>query len=172
MFEMDLKEYFSRVRDGDKEAFAHIYNELKQPVFTIACRIVQSREVAEDITHDVFVKLFVSPPDSSVKNPRAWVFQMARNLSIDALRKKQWSDIDDMQLTAKDDFGSIVMRLDIENAISKLTCIEREIISLHLTAGLHFHDISRIVGLSMPATYRMYRKALKNMQALLEGGAL
>ena len=37
MFEMDLKEYFSRVRNGDREAFAEIYEELKRPVFTIVC---------------------------------------------------------------------------------------------------------------------------------------
>ena len=35
MFETDLKEYFSRVQNSDKDAFAQIYNELKQPVFTI-----------------------------------------------------------------------------------------------------------------------------------------
>lgn len=84
---MELKEYFSKMRDGDKEAFAHIYNELKSPVFTVSFRIVQSREAAEDITHDVFVKLYTSPPDSNVKNLKAWVFQMTRNLSLDALRK-------------------------------------------------------------------------------------
>lgn len=172
MFQMDLKECFSRVRDGDKEAFAHIYDELKQPVFTIACRIVQSREVAEDITHDVFMKLFISPLDSTIKNPRAWVFQMARNLSIDALRKKQCSDIEDVLMTAKDDFEEIMMRFDIETAISKLSCKEREILTLHLNAGLRFHEISRIVELSMPTTYRLYRKALINMQTLLKGGAL
>ena len=80
MYEMNLNEYFSRVRNGDKEAFAQIYDELEKPVFTIVSRIVQSKEIAEDVTQDIFVKLFVSPPDSSIRNPRAWIFQMTRNL--------------------------------------------------------------------------------------------
>ena len=172
MFETHLKELFEKVRTGDREAFALIYNELKQPVFTIVYRIVQSKEVSEDITHDVFVKLFVSPPDSSVKNPRAWIFQMARNRSIDTLRKKKFVNSDDASVNATDDLGHIAVRLDIESAIQKLSCIEREVLSLHLTAGLHFNEISGIVSLSMPATYRLYRKALKNLQVILEGGSL
>ena len=110
MFETDLKEYFSRVQNGDKDAFARIYNELKQPVFTIACRIVQSKEIAEDVTQDVFVKLFISPPDSSIRNPRAWIFQMARNLAIDALRKKQSIDLDDVELAVEDEISGVIMR--------------------------------------------------------------
>ena len=172
MFEMNLKEYFSRVRNGDKEAFAQIYNELEKPVFTIVSRSVQSKEVAEDVTQDVFVKLFVSPPDSSVKNPRAWIFQMTRNLALNVLKKKQSIDIDDVELVADDQISSIAMRMDIESAISRLPCIEREILSLRINAGLHFNEISRIVGLSVPATYRKYRTAIKTLRELLGGDAL
>lgn len=103
MYDMDFNECFSKVQNGDKESFTHLYNELKQPVFTIVCRIVQSREAAEDITQEVFVKLYISPPDFPVRKPRAWIFQMARNLSIDALRKKQNVNIDDVQLAGDDD---------------------------------------------------------------------
>ena len=83
----NLTEYISMVRNGDKAAFTQIYNDLKTPVYTIILRIVQSVDVAEDVTQDVFVKLFTSPPDSSVRNPRAWIFRMARNLAIDVLRE-------------------------------------------------------------------------------------
>lgn len=172
MFEIDLKEYFSRMQNGDKEAFAQIYNELKQPVFTIVCRIVQSKEIAEDVTQDVFVKLFVSPPDSSIRNPRAWIFQMARNLAIDALRKKQSLDLDDVELVAEDEISSVIMRWDIENAISRLPRDEREILTMHINAELPFSEIARIVGLSLPTTYRKYRKAIKTLRELLGGGAL
>ena len=169
---MNLNESFSRVRNGDKEAFAQIYDELEKPVFTIVSRIVQSREIAEDVTQDVFVKLFVCPPDSTVKNPRAWIFQMARNAAINARRKKQGVDIDGVELAADDQISNVVIRLDIESAISKIPSIEREILSLRINAQLHFYEISRIVGLSVPATYRKYRKAMNTLRGLLGGDAL
>lgn len=169
---MNLKQHFEKMRHGDKEAFAQIYNELKQPVLTIVCRITRSKETAEDITQEVFVKLFTSPPDSSVNNPRAWIFQMARNLSIDALRKKQCADIDGVELTADDETQDIAMKLDVERAIGTLPCTEREILSLRLNGDLQFGEIARIVGLSVPSTYRRYRKAIRTLRDLLNGGAL
>lgn len=169
---MDLNEYFSRVRNGDKEAFARIYDELERPVFTIVSRIVQSKEIAEDVTQDIFVKLFLCPPDSSVRNPRAWIFQMTRNSAINALKKQQRTDIDGVELAADDPIHRMVLRMDIEAAIRRLPRIQREILSLRINAGLHFAEISRIVGLSLPAVYRKYRNAIKTLRELLGGDAL
>ena len=49
---------------------------------------------------------------------------------------------------------------------------EREVLTLHINAELHFNEIAHIVGLSLPATYRKYRKAIKTLRELLGGGAL
>lgn len=168
MADMSLKFLFSRVREGESEAFEQIYQQLKQPVYTICWRIVQSKETAEDLTHDVFVKLYVTPPDSSVVNIRAWVFRIAHNLAIDSLRKEHGSDIEKEQ--AVEESRQIHMRLDLEAAMNKLPCLEREILSLHVNAGLNFGEIGIILNLSLPATYRRYRKALKTLQCELNGG--
>lgn len=171
MHKFDLAECFLQVRNGDREAFSAIYNEYKQPVFTVIFRIVQSKEMAEDIMQDVFVKLFTSPPDETVKNPRGWIFQIARNLSIDALRKKTHLNIEDIELIADEESEMVWFRMDIEFAMKKLPVIEREILSLYINAGLGFHEVSHIVGLSIPAVYRKYRKAIKTLQKLLGGDA-
>lgn len=170
MAEMNLRELFARIQNGDKESFVCVYQEMKQPVYTICYRITQSKETAEDITHDVFVKLFCSPPDTSVKNIRAWIFQMARNLSIDALRKKSRIAGQDEGGPIADTYDRIHLRMDIETALRKLPRDEREILTLHLNAGLNFKEISKIMNLSLPATYRKYRKALNCMQSELNGG--
>ena len=170
MAEINLQELFVRIQYGDRDAFAHVYQELKQPVFTIAYRITQSKETAEDITHDVFVKLFRSPPDSSVKNIRAWIFQIARNLAIDALRKQSRIAEEDGYCHMEDPYSPLHIRMDMEAALRKLPRGEREILTLHLNADLGFREISNIVDLSLPATYRKYRKALKSVQTELNGG--
>ncbi len=168
----ELSEYFAKLRSGDKEAFTHIYAELKQPVFTIACRIVQSREVAEDITHDVFVKLFLAPPDSSVRNSRAWVFQMTRNLAIDTLRKKPCVDVDELALPVEDGSTAVIAQMDMEAAFGRLTEEERQVVTLHLNGDLTFREIGAILGTSLPSTYRTYRRALKALRNYLDGGAI
>ena len=170
MADINLQDLFTRIHKGDKDAFACVYHELKQPVYTISYRITQSKETAEDITHDVFVKLFSAPPDSSVKNIRAWIFQMARNLSIDALRKKSRMGEQGKDISNVDFYDRIHFRMDIETALRKLPRDELEIITLHLNADLNFKEISKILNLSLPATYRKYRKALNCIQAELNGG--
>ena len=170
MAEMNLRELFARIQNGDREAFACVYQEMKRPVYTICYRITGSKETAEDITHDVFVKLFRSPPDASVKNMRAWIFQMARNLSIDALRKQSRMAEQSEPICTEDPYPPMFLRMDLETALGKLSFDEREILTLHLNADLSFKEIANIVGLSLPATYRKYQKALKTLQEELTGG--
>ena len=170
MNEINLRELFRQVQHGDREAFAVVYQELAQPIYTICPRITQSRATAEDIPHDVFVKLYRTPPDDSVKNIRAWIFRMARNMSIDALRKNARTAGQDMVFQPGDSFDRIHFRMDLEAAYGKLPRQEREILALHLNGQLNFKEIADIVSLSLPATYRKYRKALKSIQTELNGG--
>ena len=172
MDKTNLSELFTQVQRGDKDAFTQLYHNLKQPVFTIIYRIVQDQTTAEDLTQDLFVKLFVSPPEATVKNPRAWIFQAAHNLAIDALRKTQPVNIDDVTLTAEERMHTIVIKTDLERAIAKLSAAEREILSLRANGGLGFSHIARITGQPLSTVYRSYRKTLKTLQTLLNGGTL
>ncbi len=155
---------------GDPEAFAALYQMLKTPVFTIAFRIVRSKEEAEDIMQEVFLRLWKTPPAPSVRNLRAWIFQMVHNLAIDTLRKHPdvTQAADDAALT-EDVFQTLALRYDLEQAIHALPCTEREIITMHLNGGLRFHEIAAIVELSVSATYRKYRKALEALKTALKG---
>lgn len=168
MKDADLKTYISKVRAGDKEAFSFIYSELKKPVFTVSLRIVGDKPLAEDITQEVFVKLFLSPPPSSVRNPRAWIFRIARNLSIDALRKTKSLSIDDAQPQIADDSHKIAQKIDLDRAFNNLSVEERQIVSLHLNAALKFSEISAMMNMSSAAVYRRYKKALKTLRDYLE----
>lgn len=172
MGDSELRRLFSLVREGDRYAFAQIYEAIKQPVFTVCWRIVRSKELAEDITHDVFVKLFLSPPEPSVRNPRAWIFRMARNLAIDALRKKENNPCGQLDEDFVIDPQDLDLKLDMEAAICSLSRIEREILTMHLIGQLNFSEIGRIVGLSLPSVYRKYRKALTRLRDILNGGSL
>jgi RNA polymerase sigma factor (sigma-70 family) len=144
MVEMNLSEMLAGMQNGDRDAFAAVYQALKRPVYTICYRITQSRETAEDITHDVFIKLFRSPPDASVKNVRAWIFQMARNLSIDALRKESRRSDWDAPIEIEDPYPHLDLRMDIEAAQRLLNHKGRITnISLNIAEG---SDIERIQG--------------------------
>lgn len=170
MDDQKLTELFVSIRNGDADAFAQFYDAYKKPVYTVLCRIVNSREMAEDLTQDLFVKIFTDPPDPTVKKPRAYVFQMARNLALNALRSQRYSDRVDVEVCPLTEDSKIDFRMDLDTAISRLSDSQRQVLILHLNAELTFREISAIMELSLPATYRIYKSALKTLQKNLSGG--
>jgi len=171
MTQKELSLAFEQLCAGDEEAFAVIYHNLKQTVYALAYRIVSSKEEAEDITQDVFVKLCVSPPPSPVKNPKALVVRMARNRSIDVLRKRKDAVVEETFLQNLPDTDPF-QRLDLETAVAALPEEEREILALHLNGGLGVGEIAKLTGLTLSSVYRRYRKALNTLRKWLSGGAL
>lgn len=172
MDEQELTDIFRLIRSGDTEAFAVFYETYKKPVFTVLWRIVSTRELAEDLTQDLFIKLFVNPPASSINNLRAYVFMMARNLALNALRSKKHAEVENNQNCSVQDLSRIDLRLDLDAAISMLSDCERQVVTLHLNADLTFLEIAKIMEQSLPATYRTYKRALKVLRNTLDGGSI
>ncbi|GAA4801970.1 hypothetical protein GCM10023231_33570 [Olivibacter ginsenosidimutans] len=46
------------MKEGDMEAFRHLYTRYKGPIFNFTLKYVRSVPLAEDITQDIFVKLW------------------------------------------------------------------------------------------------------------------
>lgn len=172
MDEKTMQSLIHDIRNGDRKAFARLYEELKTPVYTVICRIVQNRATAEDVMQEVFLKLYNVPPDPAVKNVRAWIFRTTRNAAIDALRKKHNTEIglDDQNGGLRDNAFWVDQRIDLENALRKLPQEQREILALHLNAGFGFQQIADITGSSLPSVYRRYRKAINTLRNELNGG--
>ena len=156
----------AQIRAGDAAAFEQAYRILKIPIYTLALRLLQNRAAAEDVTQETFLRLYASPPGPEVRKPRAWLFRVARNLAIDALRQRREENL-------KEDFATpeenLALRLDVERALAALPEDEREILTLHLNGGLTFSEVAGVVGLSLPSVYRRYKKAVLTLRGLLEG---
>ena len=170
MKQHDLQALLCGVRKGSESAFSELYDLLAKPIYVIAFRITQSRELAEDLTQDTFLKLYLSPPDETVRNPRAWIFRMTHNLALDACRKQQPEELPEELPDPQDAVGQTLLRAALEDAMHTLSQEEREVLSLHLNADLTFQEIAKISDRSLPSVYRCYKRALKRLRAALEEG--
>lgn len=167
MEQADLRNLLKRIRGGDADAFAALYDALAKPVYTIAFRITGSRVQAEDITQEIFLRIWRKPPDNTVKNPRAWIFQMTHHLAVDAVRRQQPEPLDETQPAPVSD---LTLTAALHDALERLTGDERETVLLHTDAGLAFHEIAAVMHCSLPSAYRCWRRALKKLRAALEEG--
>ena len=166
----ELQKWLQLIRDGNMVAFEALYDEMKRPLFTIILRIMQNRQLAEDVLQELFLKLYSSPPEPSV-NPRAYLCQMARNLTIDSARcQKQHSDLEQENAfhSPLDDLSQI---LDIEDAIQALPQRELQIFTLRHKGELKFQEIATIMGMPLGTVFWAYQKAIEQLKITL-GGAL
>lgn len=76
---------------GTEAAFNLLYNNYSASIFGSILKIVNNRELAEDITQESFVKIWnnFSSYDSSKGKLYTWMLNIARNTAIDALKSKQ-----------------------------------------------------------------------------------
>ena len=76
-----------RAKRGDQRAFAVIVHGYERLVFTYVYRLVDDRRLAEDLTQDVFLKVFKGLPGFTGDAAfTTWLFQIAKNAVIDELR--------------------------------------------------------------------------------------
>ena len=80
------------LKDRDKIAIQALYDMYSGALLGVIFRIVQHSEVAEDLLQDTFIKIWHSADsyDSSKGRLFTWMINIARNLSIDKLRSKDF----------------------------------------------------------------------------------
>lgn len=169
MCDAELKRLFADLRQGDLAAFERLYCDMSTPLFTVFCRIVQDRALAEDLLQELFLRLYQSPPCGAA-HPRAYLFAMARNLAVDALRRAPPAAAQAAE--ACSDPEHLDTRLDVEHALAQLPELERQILSLHLNAGLKFRELAVILKLPLGTVLWRYQRAIGRMRSILEGDAL
>lgn len=76
------------LRSGEEAAFELLFARHWRTVYTVLYRMLGSREEAEDLAQEVFVRLYKSPPDLREQpNVAPWLCRVATNLGYNALRK-------------------------------------------------------------------------------------
>ncbi len=169
----ELQKKLVALCNGDKTAVEEIYKHLKRPMYTIILSITQDKASSEDILQEVFVKLYQSPPKPPIKNPRAYIFQMARNLAIDSVKKRpQYADLESVEnlvYLPADDFS---MKMDIDQAMRNLPLQECQIVSFHVNGELKFREIADMMDIPLGTVFWKYQKAIKRLRTILSGGAL
>lgn len=169
----ELTKKLNAIRNGDKVAFEELYIDLKTPIYTIISRITWDTSMSEDIMQEVFIKLYQSPPEPSVKNPRAYIFQIARNLAIDSMRKQpQHISLEDVSDITHQPLNDFSLRMDIDNALKTLPVQECQIVTLHSIGELTFREISEVMKIPLGTALWKYQKAISKLQKYFAGGTL
>lgn len=153
-------EIISRVLKGEQNAYAELVNRYQAYVFTLVLRMVKSREDAEEVAQDVFVKAYRSLADFRGESKfSTWLYTIANTTSITFLRKKKLDvhSLDNEKVFEVADSKDSGLRANlveqksrvnmVNAAIAMLSPDDAEIITLFYKAEQNLEEISRILRL-------------------------
>ena len=165
----------SALRSGDETAMAELYDRYSPIVYSVALRVLGDTAAAEDILQEVFIQLWRNPGlfDSSRGNLGAWLAVIARNRSIDALRKrKPESDIADVLVSVEPDLADEAERArameKVRGALSKMPPSQRTALEMAYFEGLTHTEIASKTGEPLGTIKTRIRAGLLTLRKAFE----
>jgi RNA polymerase sigma-70 factor (ECF subfamily) len=156
----DHEALLAAVARGDVDALERLYRELRVAVYGMALAVLRDRDGAEDVLHDTFVRVHDKAatyrPGS---RPRAWVLAIARDLAIDAGRRRSREPALGTVEPASSDESLLWV-----DALMALASDERAIVALRILGGLSHADIAEQLGLPAGTVRWKYRVALRRLR--------
>jgi RNA polymerase sigma-70 factor (family 1) len=143
---------------GNEAAFAHLVNHYWQKVFSICLTYVKLPETAEDISQEIFLKIWHKRESlSTIDSFDNYIFIITRNTVVSTLRKTSFqknvqAEIADTiaasQMSAEDMLVSKKLSELLANAVTCLPPQQQKIWQLSRDGGLSHEDIAREMGIS------------------------
>jgi RNA polymerase sigma-70 factor (ECF subfamily) len=155
-----------KAQRGDERAFSIIVRAYETPVFNYVLRLVGDRSLAEDLTQEVFLRVFQGLPKFSLRCKfTTWLFQVTKNRVLDELRA---SERRPRHLVALDDIAPLeVMDAPIERgetvdalwrAIDRLSTDLKMALLLRDVAGLSYTEIADALEVTLATVkWRIYK---------------
>jgi len=194
MFHFVEKIIIEQVRQGNQHVFTKIYKAYEEPIYRFIYFRVGGKEIAQDLTSEVFLKIldFLKNKETKIDNFRAFIYKTANNLITDFYRSKKITvSLDETIFSIGDYSGETRLnslpdsretinpekRADqslqieqIKKYFKRLKPEYREPVLLHYFEGLPYKDIAEILGESEANVKMRSHRGIKLLKSLLGSG--
>ncbi|MDX2199480.1 MAG: sigma-70 family RNA polymerase sigma factor [Phycisphaerae bacterium] len=165
-------ELVARCRRGDREAQRALYEQTSQRVFRLLARMTRSREVAEELAQETYLKAFSAFASFGERSSvHTWLHRIAVNEALQWLRRSRPMTanpkaVDEMSNPASDG-QTTAMRIDIETAMAELDPVDRAMLLLRYQEGLDYRAIAEISDVAMGTVASRLNRARERLRGLL-----
>ena len=176
-----------RVKRGDREAFETLVDKYKQPVMNLVYRTLRDATEAEDLTQHVFLQVFKSAHRYEVSAKfSTWIFTIARNLTLNEIRRRSRHPADSLDATSSEDDQPIIqvedrkhfaapdavlhaeLQAKIEEAMADLPEKQRTALLMCREEELSYEDMAKVLGCSLSATKSLIHRARETLKEVLK----
>jgi RNA polymerase sigma-70 factor (ECF subfamily) len=142
-----------------------LFEQYHLPVFNYVRQLTGDGDWAHDLTQEAFLRLYQSRERLQVvKNPRAWLYRIASNVTFSALKRRRrfrwlpWIDDVDARLHADDPRSDIARKDAVQQALKQLKPIYRATLLLYSQLDLNIREVAEILEISESnVKVRLYR---------------
>ena len=174
-------EIISKVLKGEQQAYAELVKRYQNYVFTLTLRFIKSREDAEEVSQDIFVKAYRSLADFRGESKfTTWLYTIVNTTCITFLRKKRL-DVQSLdnekvfETVESQDSGLNANQVErksranmVNSSISMLSYDDSEILTLFYKAEQSLEEISQILGLEQNTVKVRLHRARQRLKTMME----
>ena len=170
---LDDNELIQKFQNGDEKAFDQLVRNNLNNVFGFFMKVTRDEMSAEDLTQDVFMKLY-----KNLKNFRhdsnfsTYLYRINSNTVNSWITRNKWKNL--LHLDQAPDKGEYDIKNETEwtkeelwNEISKLPNKQRRVMILRITDSLSYSEISKITGMSEGTAKVNFHHGLKKLKEVL-----
>jgi len=190
MLEDDDIKLFLEFQRGDKQSFEKLLDKYEKPIINFIYRMVGSRETAEDLTQEVFLRIYLAAANYKPSAKfSTWLYRIAANICIDHRRKpanKLQSKTDSLDKpviayeneitkeiadTSKNLPENILeqklINETVQSALLSLSPKQRIALTLCVYDNKSYQEISEILGCSVSSVESLLFRARQNIKQKL-----
>jgi len=171
----DDKALIIGLKRGDMQSFGMIFEKYRRAVFAYTRGILGDSALAEDCVQEVFLELARKAESIDIsRGVRGWLFRVARNRSVDMLRRRSrevGQDVDLGEDPADHPDEELVKSeraAALSRAIGRLNEAEREIVVMRFFGGLTFAEAEEATGVPLNTLIWRCRRALEKLAVRLK----
>jgi RNA polymerase sigma-70 factor (ECF subfamily) len=160
-----------RIQRGEEQAMAVLFDRYSKIVYSVALRVLRDTAAAEDVMQEIFMQIWRSPNSfvAAKGSLGGWLSVVARNRSIDTLRRKRPSEqIEDLSLPSSSNLADEAERnLMMERAragIGQLPPEQRKMLEMAFFDGLTHSEIAEMTGDPLGTVKTRIRSALLTLR--------
>ncbi len=165
-------------QSGDADAFAELYRDSVQPIYRYILFRVHDRQLAEDLTSDVFLRALkgLSRYVDQGRPFVAWLYTIAHARIVDHYRRSDRrpleQDLDVVQIAARTDMDRPMLQRqaarELRRAIVRLTPDQQQVIILRFIEGKRTETVAEIMGKKPNAIKALQHRALRTLAKHLD----
>lgn len=174
-----------QVARGNSAALEVLYDRYAPTVLGLSVKIIGDQALAEDILQETFWRVWQSAGtyQSQLGSFTGWLFRIARNLAIDAYRRRNvrpqavvsaeendpiLDNLADPDVDVAEQAQAMLNQRQVRKALASLPAVQRQVIEMAYFYGMTRQEIAQATGEALGTIHTRARLALQKLRGELE----